>query len=90
MFPPRKFGMTTFRSVKLTPPRRMPTAGMTMSLTRELTIAENAVPITIPTAKSMTLPWLIKVLNSWTNPLSLDLLMIVLLYYSAAKLSNWS
>ena len=72
--------MTSLKSVKLTPPSKMPTAGITMSLTRELTIAEKAVPMTIPTARSMTLPWLIKVLNSWTKPVFLvDLLIIITL-----------
>ena len=42
----------------------MPITGPITSFTREVTIALNAPPTTTPTARSMTLPFMIKSLNS--------------------------
>ena len=61
---PKKFGMVIFREEKLTPPRRMPRRGVIISETRELTILEKAPPMMTPTARSTTLPRLMKVLKS--------------------------
>ena len=61
---PNKLGMVISRLVKLTPPTRRPTRGMTISLTREVTIEPKAPPMITPTARSMTLPRLMNSLNS--------------------------
>lgn len=47
------------------------TIGIMMSLTSEVTMAVKAEPTTIPTARSMTLPRLIKSINSLRKPLFL-------------------
>lgn len=54
-------------SEKSTPPVNAPTIGMMRSLTAELTMAVNAAPMTTATARSITLPWLMKSLNSCKN-----------------------
>ena len=42
--------------VKSTPPNTIPSNGVIISFTKELTILPNAAPITTPTAKSTTFP----------------------------------
>src|SRR3546814_7863983 len=49
------------------PPMSAPTTGMTTSLTSELTIPENAPPMMIPTARSITFPLAINERNSETT-----------------------
>ena len=44
------------KSVKSTPPNTIPSNGVMISFTKELTILPNAAPITTPTAKSTTFP----------------------------------
>lgn len=61
---PKKLGMRMARLVKSTPPANRPTIGITMSFTRELTIAVNAPPTATPTARSTTEPRLINSMNS--------------------------
>ena len=78
--PPKKFGMVTLSVVKSAPPPMRLTSGMMMSLTSEVTMAEKAAPITTPTARSITLPWLIKVLNSLIKLFSLSFFIMSKLY----------
>lgn len=52
---------------KSTPPMIMPMIGVIMSLTRELMIAVKVLPMMIPTAIVMTLPFEINSLNSLKN-----------------------
>src|SRR5258705_872298 len=47
------------------PPNRRPRGGLIKSLTNELTMLVKAAPTTMPTARSMALPRIAKVLNSW-------------------------
>ena len=56
-----------FHSSKLIPPVIIEIRGITMSLTRELTMPVNAAPIIIPTARSMTLP---REMNSLNSPIN--------------------
>jgi len=56
--------MMIFKSTKLTPPRINPMKGIRMSFTKEFTMAVNAPPIMIPTARSITLPREMNFLNS--------------------------
>ncbi|MNC97688.1 hypothetical protein D3C83_154230 [compost metagenome] len=49
---------------KSSPPNMKPSGGLMMSLTSEFTMPEKAAPITTPTARSMALPRMAKVLNS--------------------------
>src|SRR5882724_1773435 len=56
--------MCSARSLKLTLPISCPMGGMMTSATSELTILPNAAPITTPTARSMTLPFIANSLNS--------------------------
>src|SRR5579883_2149076 len=53
------------RFEKSTWPRMRPSGGMMMSLTRELTILPKAAPMTMPTARSMTLPRMANSRNSF-------------------------
>ena len=46
----------TARSVKLTPPSTIPSGGINTSATNDDTILPNAPPMTMPTARSTTLP----------------------------------
>ena len=57
--------------VKSYPPINTPIKGIIISFTSEDTIVLKAPPITTPTAKSITLPLLIKVLNSSNSPFDL-------------------
>ena len=52
------------RLEKSIPPKTIPMGGMMTSSTSDFTSPENAVPTTMPTAKSITLPRMIKSLNS--------------------------
>src|SRR5262249_36548524 len=54
--------------VKSMPPTSRPMSGVKMSFTRLFTTAVKATPIMIPTAKSTTLPRMMKALNSSTQP----------------------
>ncbi|CKG22296.1 Uncharacterised protein [Streptococcus pneumoniae] len=54
-----------FKSVKSTPPNTIPSNGVMISFTKELTILPNAAPITTPTAKSITFPLKANFLNSF-------------------------
>src|SRR6267154_980322 len=56
--------MCSARSLKLMLPINRPIGGMMTSATSELTILPNADPITTPTARSMTLPFIANSLNS--------------------------
>src|ERR1700730_6549143 len=56
--------MRIARSLKLTLPINRPIGGMMTSATAELTILPNGAPITTPTARSMTLPFIANSLNS--------------------------
>ncbi len=56
--------MVNFNPEKSKPPIIMEMTGITMSLTREVTMAVKAAPIIIPMARSMTEPRLINSLNS--------------------------
>ena len=56
--------MVNLRELKSKPPIIIETTGITTSLTRELTIAVKALPMMIPTARSMTEPRLMNSLNS--------------------------
>src|SRR5258705_5656649 len=56
--------MCSARSLKLMLPINRPIGGMMTSATSELTILPNAAPITTPTARSMTLPFIANSLNS--------------------------
>ena len=53
--------------VKLIPPIIIPTKGIIISLTKDVTIELKAPPITTPTAKSSTFPLEINSLNSFNN-----------------------
>ena len=55
------------RSVKSTPPIKIPRGGMMMSFTTEDTILPNAPPMITPTAMSTTLPRRANALNSVKN-----------------------
>src|SRR6204780_1014537 len=57
------------RSVKSTPPIASPMGGMMTSATREFTILPKAPPITTPTARSTTLPFIANSLNSDAIPI---------------------
>jgi len=52
------------RFEKSTLPSNTPIGGITISLTSDVTIFPNAAPITIPTARSSTLPRMMNSLNS--------------------------
>ena len=58
---------THFHWLKSMPPVIMEIRGMMMSLTMEVVILPNAPPMTTPTAMSITLPRMAKVLNSSKN-----------------------
>ena len=62
--PPKKLGMVISRLVKSIPPRTTPTTGIIRSLTKELMILLKAPPTITPTARSRTLPRLMKSRNS--------------------------
>ncbi|MNW08895.1 hypothetical protein D3C71_2057640 [compost metagenome] len=64
------------RSLKSTPPIRMPSGGMIRSPTNEETILPNAAPMMIPTAISTTLPLTAKALNSFSTPIGYSLLQM--------------
>jgi hypothetical protein len=53
--------------VKSNPPSRNPIGGMRISLTREVTIFVNDVPMITPMAIATTLPFATKSLNSFRN-----------------------
>ena len=57
--------MMILMSVKVMPPTSSPMGGMITSFTTEETIFPNAAPIIIPTARSITLPFIAKSLNSF-------------------------
>ncbi len=78
--PPKKFGIVTLKVVKSAPPPIRLTSGIIISLTRDVTMAEKAAPMTTPTARSTTLPWLIKVLNSLIKLFSLSFFIMPILY----------
>src|SRR6185312_257954 len=59
--------MISFSFEKSMPPIRMPIGGMMMSLTSEVTILPNAPPITTATARSTTLPRMMKALKSFAK-----------------------
>lgn len=63
---PRKEGTVIFRSEKSRPPIKILIIGVTILFTREVTMAPKAPPTITPTARSTTLPRLIKSLNSLT------------------------
>lgn len=72
------------RVVKSKPPPIKEMVGIIKSLTRELTMAVKAEPTTTPTARSMTLPRLIKVINSWLKLRPLVRSFLRLLGFSSA------
>jgi uncharacterized protein len=53
----------TYSSEKSTPPVIIPIGGMSTSVTKEFTTEVNAAPMTMPTARSMTLPRAMNFLN---------------------------
>ncbi len=53
------------RAAKSMPPRMIPTSGMMMSLTSEVTMAPNAPPKTTAIARSRTLPFKTNALKSF-------------------------
>jgi hypothetical protein len=63
--------MVVVNSLKLTPPSSSPTIGMIMSLTREVMIFPNAPAMMTATARSSTLPRMMKALNSFNMIFSL-------------------
>src|ERR1700761_335801 len=68
--------ITHFRSEKSMPPVIQPIGGMMIWSTSEVTILPNAPPITTPTARSMTLPRMAKVLNSCSMPMCFPSLLV--------------
>ena len=66
---------------KLIPPSIIPSRGVMISDTSELTIAVNAPPMMIPTAILITLPLLINSLNSLIKPFTKALLSTLKLPY---------
>jgi hypothetical protein len=50
--------------LKFTPPTRVPSSGMITSSTSDATILPKAAPMITPTARSTTLPFMAKLLNS--------------------------
>ena len=59
--------ITTKRLEKSIPPRSRPIIGLKISSTMEVTMDVKAAPITTPTAKSITLPRMMKALNSFSH-----------------------
>lgn len=57
-------------SAKFAPIMRIPTNGVIMFSTNEDTILEKAPQITTQTARSMTLPFIAKFLNSWRRDMA--------------------
>ena len=55
----------TCKSEKSTPPNKIPTSGIIMLSTSEVTIAPNAPPMTTPTAKSKIFPFRANSLKSF-------------------------
>ncbi len=70
MSAPKKLGMLIERVVKSSPPTSRLLIGITISLTRELTIVVSAPPTATPIARSMILPRLINSRNSFRKALS--------------------
>lgn len=65
---PTSGGNDIFQAGKVNAAKIQPIAGMTISFTREVTIAVKALPMITPTARSMTLPREINFLNSAIKP----------------------
>ena len=68
--------ITILISEKSIPPVNKPKGGNITSVTSELTILPKAAPITTPTARSMTLPFMANSLNSFTTDMVINVLCV--------------